>query len=104
MLLRYILAAMSVVMALLIFHWIDPLYNRALLFPLLALVIFNTWYVGLGPGLTAWLFSLVGSLYVLLPPTFSLRLAEREDLIRVVLFFCNFHDRHADHPKPASAA
>jgi signal transduction histidine kinase len=85
--LRYIVALLAVVVALLIRGALNPLLGDSvpyvILFPA---VVFSAWYCGLGPSLFSVVLCLVGSKYWFIPPVHSFNLPTRADSIGMLAF------------------
>src|SRR5579884_1742987 len=84
--LKYTMAIACVALALVITHLLDPLFNRATLFLLLAVVTLSTWLGGLGTGSVALALSGLGAWYFLLPPRVSFQVQDPQDIVRFVFF------------------
>lgn len=72
---RYFAAILAVLSALLVTLQIDELRERRSLSLFFVAVIFATWYGGLGPGLTAFVLSVISGEYVIFPPRYSFDLS-----------------------------
>ncbi len=79
--LRYGLAVLTVVLALLVMFLADPLLNRTPTLLFFAAVMLSSWYGGFGPGLVATGLSVFSVDYFLFPPLFRLSYAEADILI-----------------------
>lgn len=90
--LRYLVAAVAAVLALLVRGAFDPLLegSTALVVPLLA-VVFVAWQCGFGPAVAALVVSVVGVAFFFLEPRNSLVVEHLGDQLAVGLFlFCGF--------------
>src|SRR6266481_1283175 len=84
--LRYAVAVLSVIAALIVLWWMNSVFQAAAHVSLfLCAVMFSAWFGGFKPGLLAIAFSLLTFKYYFLPPIHSLEL-ELTQLPRLVLF------------------
>lgn len=84
--LNYVMAALSVTLALLLTQWLRPLIAPTISPLFFAAVMFSAWYGGLGSGLFATMLSVLASDYFLIPPLYALGQASGADLLQLFVF------------------
>ena len=83
----YAIAALaSVVVLFLRYTMMDVLGEQAHLMPFLIVVMAAAWWGGMGPGLLATALSLIGGVYYIVPPPFSMRIETVEHGLNAIIF------------------
>ena len=85
-LLRYGIAVLSVATGLLLSLLLQPLANETNFLLFVAAVMISAWYGGLGAGLLATALAVLVSSYFLLPPLYTLNMADPDDVVHLGLF------------------
>jgi signal transduction histidine kinase len=84
--LRYCVAVVAVMMALLLAVFLRPLAGETPFLLFIAAVIISTWYSGLRAGLLATALAVLASSYFPLPPLYTLDMSDPNDSIHLGLF------------------
>jgi signal transduction histidine kinase len=86
LLLRYGVPGLSVPVGLLLSLLLQPSMNETNFLLFVAAVMISTWYGGLGAGLLATALAVLFSSYFLLPPLYTLDMADPNDVVHLGLF------------------
>jgi K+-sensing histidine kinase KdpD len=83
---RYGIAVLSTGIALLVTQVFVTQYHQGIIFILLGAIMFSSWFGWRGPGLAASVMSTMGTVYLIVPSTFSLSAIDVRDVLRLSLF------------------
>src|SRR4051794_1956140 len=83
---RYGIAVVAVLIAVLVSHFFHGLFEATPSVLYLAVIVISAWYGGFGPGALATAASAVAILYLFLPPTYSLSVADLRTAFQLIIF------------------